>query len=81
MTSLYVSTEEFKKKAKPVKRGDLIGFSGLRSGYDETPANPTEVDPKKNLTWDPHGAEVHWELYTRTADGWTKLKRYYPFDI
>jgi murein DD-endopeptidase MepM/ murein hydrolase activator NlpD len=82
--ALYVPIEEFKKNAKPVKRGDLIGhagYTGLRLGYDETPANPVSVDPKKDKTWDPHGSHLHWEVYTRTPDGGAKDKRYDPFGL
>ncbi len=82
--ALYVPVAEFKKNAKPVKRGDLIGYvgyTGLRLGYDETPANPPTVDQKTNHTWDPHGAHLHWEVYTRSADGGKKESRYDPFGI
>jgi murein DD-endopeptidase MepM/ murein hydrolase activator NlpD len=82
--ALYVSVETFKRNAKPVKRGDLIGkmgYTGLRLDYPELPANPPTVNPIKNKTWDPHGAHLHWEVYTRTPDGGKKDQRYDPFGI
>ncbi|MDO8655528.1 MAG: M23 family metallopeptidase [bacterium] len=82
--ALYVSVETFKTMAKPVKRGDLIGFigySGLRLGYTEVPSNPPKIDPLVNKTWDPHGAHLHWEVYTRTLDGSKKDRRMDPFGI
>lgn len=82
--AIYMPVEEFKKIARPVKKGDLIGYvgyTGLRCGYVETPANPPTVDPTKDHTWDPAGAHLHWEVYTRTPDGLTKDKRYDPFGL
>ncbi len=82
--ALYVPVDEFKRNAKPVKRGDLIGYvgyTGLRLGYEERPANPPTVDPKTQKTWDPHGAHLHWEIYTRTVDGSKKDRRYDPFGL
>lgn len=82
--ALYVPVAEFERSAKPVKRGDLLGFigyTGLRLGYEETPANPPTVDPKIHKTWDPHGAHLHWEVYTRSVDGSKKERRLDPFGI
>jgi murein DD-endopeptidase MepM/ murein hydrolase activator NlpD len=82
--ALYVPLSTFKVSARPVKKGDLIGYigyTGLRLGYEEISSNPPSVDPKKDHTWDPHGAHLHWEVYTRTPDGLKKDKRYDPFGI
>lgn len=82
--ALYISVETFKTMAKPVKRGELIGYigySGLRLGYPEVPSNPPKIDPTVNKTWDPHGAHLHWEVYTRTTDGGKKDKRLDPFSF
>jgi murein DD-endopeptidase MepM/ murein hydrolase activator NlpD len=82
--ALYVPIGEFIKNAKPVRKGDLIGYvgyTGLRLGYAETPSNPPTVNPTKNKTWDPHGAHLHWEVYTRSEDGSVKKDRYDPFGI
>lgn len=82
--AIYLPIEQFKMGAKPVKKGDLIGYigyTGLRLGYDETPANPPTVDPAKDYTWDPAGAHLHWEVYSRTEDGSQKNKRYDPFGL
>ena len=82
--AIYLPVADFKKIAKPVRRGDLIGYigyTGLRLGYDEIPANPPMVDPNIDKTWDPAGAHLHWEVYTRTANGLKKDKRYDPFGI
>lgn len=82
--ALYVPVATFKKNARLVKRGDLIGYigyTGLRLGYPETPANPPMIDPAKNKTWDPAGAHLHWEVYTRTPDGLKKANRYDPFGL
>jgi murein DD-endopeptidase MepM/ murein hydrolase activator NlpD len=82
--AIYMPIADFRKIAKPVKKGDLIGYigyTGLRLGYAETPANPPMVDPAKDKTWDPAGAHLHWEVYTRTPDGLKKDKRYDPFGI
>jgi len=82
--AIYVTVEQFKKNAKPVKKGDLIGFigyTGLRLSYTETPVNPPTVNPKIDKTWDPAGAHLHWEMYTRTEDGSKKDKRYDPFGL
>lgn len=82
--AIYVPTETFKKNSKPVKKGDLIGYvgyTGLRLGYDETPSNPPSINPATNKTWDPHGAHLHFEVYTRTPNGTKKDKRIDPFGI
>ncbi len=82
--AIYVPVETFKKNAVPIKRGELIakvGYTGLRWKYPEEPANPLKVDPETQKTWDPHGAHLHWEVYTRTPDGKRKQDRYDPFGI
>lgn len=81
--AIYMPVEQFKRIAKPVKKGDLIGYIGY-SGLllrDEIPANPPAIDPEIDKTWDPAGAHLHWEMYTRTADGSQKDERYDPFGI
>lgn len=82
--AIYLTVEAFKANAKPVKKGDLIGYvgyTGLRSGYEEAPSNPPTINPAKDKTWDPHGAHLHFEVYTRTPDGAKKADRYDPFGI
>lgn len=89
--ALYVPLGQFKKQAKPVKRGDLIGLIGYTGLFldKENEASlimkdsqkPPLFDPKKVKTWDPHGAHLHWEIYTRSADGLKKETRLDPFGI
>lgn len=82
--AIYVSVEAFKRSARPVTRGELIGFvgyTGLRLGYDEMPANPPGVNPRVDKTWDPIGAHLHWEVYSRTPDGSRKGQRFDPFGV
>lgn len=77
--ALYVPVATFVKNARWVNRGDLIGYigyTGLRDGYPETPANPPTVDPKVNMTWDPAGPHVHVAVFTRTPDGGSKDEQY-----
>lgn len=82
--ALYVPVNTFKQQARAIKRGELIGYigyTGLRLSYEETPNNPPTVDPKTQKTWDPHGAHLHWEVYTRTPNGAKKDLRLDPFGI
>lgn len=82
--AIYLPVSAFKRIAKPIKKGDLIGYigyTGLRLGYDEKPANPPMVNPAKDKTWDPAGSHLHWEVFTRTPDGSKKDKRYDPFGL
>lgn len=82
-TVIYTTIAEFKKKAQPVKQGDLIGYVGY-SGLllrPETASCPPQINPETDPTWDPAGAHLHWEIFTRTPDGATKDKRFDPFGI
>jgi len=82
--AIYVPINVFKGQAKPLKMGDLIGYigyTGLRLGYKEVPANPPSVDSDRDKTWDPNGAHLHWEVFSRTPDGSKKKDRYDPFGI
>lgn len=76
---LYVPVEEFLKLAAPVKRGQRIGTVGTSGlsllGDGEHPNNV-------NLpTWDPAGPHLHFEVYTRGANGRGKVLRWDPFGL
>lgn len=71
---------EILAKAKPVKRGDLIGWvgdSGCSWGYKEMPGQP-RPDPQQFPSWDE--THLHFEVFDRDAEG-KKQTRLDPFDI
>jgi len=81
--AINVPLAEFIKNATLFKRGDLlgyVGYTGLRLNYPEEPTKLPAVFPNINKTWDPHGAHLHWEVYTRTPEG-SKDKRFDPFGM
>ena len=82
--ALYIPIDKIMRNAHRVHRGDYIGnigYSGLRLSYEETPSNPATIDPTKDVSWDPAGPHLHWEVYTRTPDGSSKDLRYDPFGL
>lgn len=82
--AIFVPVDQFVQQAHQVKQGDLIGYigyTGLRLGYPETPANPPTVDHSKDKTWDPAGPHLHYEAYSRSPDGSVKQDRYDPTGI
>lgn len=73
------SLEEVLKLAKPVKKGELIGYigdSGLSLGYDEGPH--LKRDPSKSPSWDE--THLHFEVYQRDGRG-RKSNRKDPYGI
>ena len=71
------SLEELKRRAKPVKRGEVIGYigdSGCSWGYDELPREKRDHAAKPS--WDE--THVHFEVYQRDASG-KKTNRTDPY--
>jgi len=83
---IYLNTKDFIKKAKFVKRGDVIGYagdSGITWGYTESfdvaKMRLEKRDYKAQPSWDE--THLHFELYTRTADGSRKDVQLDPYAI
>lgn len=77
-TIVYRPVADFLKKAKFVRKGQLIGYvgdSGLSWGYDEGLKRP---DPAKYPSWDE--THLHFEVFDRDAKG-KKDHRYDPFGL
>lgn len=83
---IYVSPQDFIKKAKKVSRGEVIGYvgdSGIPWGYQEqfdpVSGHVVKRDFAAQPSWDdPH---LHFEVYTRSADGRSKEVRYDAYGI
>ncbi len=85
-TGIYAPVDEIMQKATFVKRGQVIGYvgdSGIGWGYSDTfdlsTKHIVERDYNTFPSWDE--THLHFEVYTRTADGRAKQTRFDPFGL
>ncbi|MBL8159533.1 M23 family metallopeptidase [Candidatus Saccharibacteria bacterium] len=85
-TGIYVNTDEFMRIATPVKRGQVIGTvgdSGITWGYTERFDTQSGHLYQRDTTLEPSWDEthLHFEVYTRSANGLFKDLRFDPYGI
>ena len=70
---IYCSKEEFRERAKYVRRGEVIGYAGdsglaFNWPYEQEPGKARR-DPEKYPSWDPAGVHIHHETFWDRIEG------------